>query len=722
MSDRRPGKSLEGFLAEAQEVVDAFGRGLLGLPGGGQPADPDLVNALFRSAHSLKGLAALFSLARLAALGHALEDLLDGLRMGRVQMADPIEGILLDAVDVFNALIADGGQGLAGGSERSSKQADALEARILAALSRPIEASRAPPEAADSKAPADPLDDLDLEPSVRGVLTEYEEHRLRENARARRDLYRVRAAFDLSSFDRDLSELSGRLKAVGEVLSTLPAPGIGAGDKIAFDFVFGTERGRSELEKAIDGTGAELLPIARKGAASATGDFGRPPPPAAAPAAVASPPGEGESAERLRHLVQTVRVDIHKLDRLMNVVGELVLAKSNLMAAAEALKAERIPAELSAQIFRETRNLERRLDELQAGILDVRMVPLAQVFDKLARMLRKVSREANKEVDLRVSGGDVELDKLIVEELSDPLMHLIRNAVDHGIEAQELREQRGKSRRGTLTLGAYQKGNHVVVELSDDGGGIDRHRVLEVALERGLLGEAEARSLTRRELVNLIFLPGFSTARAVSSLSGRGVGLDVVKNNIANLSGIIDVESEEGKGTVMRITLPITLAILQALIVEAAKRTYAIPLNSVLEIATARESDIRTIEGREVLSLRDQTLPLIRLAKLFRLREAPRGARDRSYVVVVGLAQERVGIVVDGLAGEQDVVIKPLGGVLGAVRGIAGATDLGHRRTVLVLDIGAILEESAQGGAPDGDDGVTAGKRGDSLGATRVAG
>ena len=388
-----------------------------------------------------------------------------------------------------------------------------------------------------------------------------------------------------------------------------------------------------------------------------------------------------------------MRVDIGKLDRLMNIVGELVIAKSNLLSVAETLKAERIPTELSAQLFREGRNLERRLEELQAGVLDVRMVPLSQVFDKLARMLRKVAREAKKDVDLEVHGGDVELDKLIVEELSDPLMHLIRNAVDHGIESPDAREKAGKGRKGRLTLGALQKGNQVVVEVSDDGRGIDRRRVIEVAIERNLVAAADAPSLSERDVLALLFQPGFSTAREVSELSGRGVGLDVVKTNIANLSGVIDVVSEEGRGTRMLITLPVTLAILQALIVEVAGRTFAIPLNAVLEITTIRQGEVRTLQGREVIDLRQSTLPLVRLRRLFELAGG-REAGPVSYVVVVGLGRERVGLVVDALLGQRDIVIKPLGRLLGNVRGIAGATDLGQRQTVLVLDVGSILDET----------------------------
>jgi two-component system chemotaxis sensor kinase CheA len=382
----------------------------------------------------------------------------------------------------------------------------------------------------------------------------------------------------------------------------------------------------------------------------------------------------------------------------MNVVGELVLVKSALHAVADRLKVDGADPVLASELLRSNRNLERKLDELQAGILEVRMVPLEQIFDKLARMVRKIARELGKEIDFEVSGGDVELDKLIVEELSDPLMHLIRNAIDHAIEPSDVRAAAGKPRAGKVRLVAEQKGNHVQIVVEDDGAGIDEGRVREVALARGLASEAGVAEMGRRDVLNLVFVPGFSTARQVTALSGRGVGLDVVKNNIANLSGIIELATERGRGTRFEITLPVTLAIIRALVVSAAGRTYAVPLNSVLEILELRGKDVRTLSTREVISLRGSTVPLVRLGRFFGL--AGPSSPDSFFVVVVGLAQERLGVAVDALVGQQDIVVKPLGPHLHGVRGIAGATDLGNRRTVLVLDVGAIIEEVVSGDAP----------------------
>jgi two-component system chemotaxis sensor kinase CheA len=397
----------------------------------------------------------------------------------------------------------------------------------------------------------------------------------------------------------------------------------------------------------------------------------------------------------IRSVSQAVRVDISKLDRLMNLVGELVLVKTSLLQIAERLRSGDESTTLGLELHRESRALDRKLNELQGGILEVRMVPLEQIFDKLSRMVRKLARDLGKQVEFEARGGEVELDKLIVEDLSDPLMHLIRNALDHAIEPPDVRAERRKAPSGRITLSAEQKGSHVVISVEDDGTGIDENKIREATVRRGVISAEAAAQLSRRDALNLIFLPGVSTAKEVSSLSGRGVGMDVVKNNIAAMSGIIDVHTEAGKGTRFEITLPITLAIIRALVVSAAGRTYAVPLNSVLEIVTITPAELRTIETREVISLRGATLPLIRLGRFFGSNaEPPPGPL---FVVVVGLAQERLGVAVDGLVGQQDIVVKPLGRALGGVRGIAGATDLGNRRTILVLDVGSIIGEVVHG-------------------------
>ncbi len=689
MADRRSQKAVSEFLSEAQENVETLAKNLLHLEAArrGEEADPAALNAVFRGAHSLKGLSSMFGVERMAGLAHALEDLLDEIRMGRRALDGPTLDVLIEAPDLLERIL---GEEATGGPATTGPAAEDLSRRL-----------RTAGEPADLAGGS--LGEYDLGPEVLAVLTEYEQHRLAANARKGVSLYRVRAAFDLATFDQGLARLNAALLPLGEVVSTLPSAKRGDPSTIAFEVLFGSKEPGDAVRAAV-GARAEVIEVPRRAAPAARAAGAPPASPAAAGAAGAAAgprPVDGSEAS-LRSVSQAVRVDIRKLDKLMNTVGELALVKANLFRLAETARS--VGAALGLELHREARALERRLDELQGGILEVRMVPLSQVFDKLTRMVRKISREVAKEIDFQVSGGDVELDKLIVEELSDPLMHLIRNAIDHGIEPAERRERAGKPRAGRVSLLARQRGNHVEIVVEDDGAGIDEARVREVALQRGLVDGDALREMSRRDALNLIFLPGFSTARQVTALSGRGVGMDVVKSNIAALSGIIDLATEKGRGTRFEVTLPVTLAIVRALVVTVSGHTYAVPLNSVLEVLSLEPGEVCTIEGREVLNLRGSTLPLVRLGRFFGVDgqgPAPEFAWSvgKLFVVVVGLAQERLGIAVDDIAGQQDIVAKPLGSALTGVRGVAGATDLGSRGTVLVLDVGAIIEEVVGGAA-----------------------
>ncbi len=567
----------------------------------------------------------------------------------------------------------------------------------------------------------DVLDQVGIDPQIRAVFTEYEEHRLRENVKKGVGLWKVRAAFSLNDFDVRLTELNRLLKPLGEVVSTLPSAQPGDDASIAFDLIFGSSRSREEVAEALPAD-VSLEPLTRRpfnptppsprptsspspnpltsrrfswDDTSSTGSAltPAPQPSPSSPSGFASSPSRMTGDASLRSLTNTVRVDIGRLDALMNSIGELLLVRGNLERLAESARASTgaaLPKLWGQELQREARALARRLDELQKGVLEVRMVPLVQVFDKLARLMRRLVRESGKEVDFDMSGGDVELDKLIVEELSDPLMHLLRNALDHGIERPLERAGQGKGARATIGLYARQQGNHVVIEVTDDGAGLDEARIREVALERGVVSVEQTEEMDQRELLNLVFQPGFSTRRDVSELSGRGVGLDVVKTNLQRLSGLIDIDSRRGHGTTFTLTLPLTLAIIRALMVNVSQRTYAIPLNSVLEIVSVRDAELRTIEKREVFEVRGQTMPFVRLARVFSLPAEPRAVH---YVVVVGLAQQRVGLAVDELLGQQDIVTKPLSGRLRGTPGVSGATELGDRRAVLVLDVGALIEE-----------------------------
>jgi two-component system chemotaxis sensor kinase CheA len=403
----------------------------------------------------------------------------------------------------------------------------------------------------------------------------------------------------------------------------------------------------------------------------------------------------GDTPLSAKSMSRTVRVDIGKMDELMNIVGELVLAHSSISAIANRMRGEGF-SRLAVDLGKASKLLERKLSDLQKGVLDIRMIPVGQLYEKMARIVRKISREQGKMVELKFFGADTELDKLIVEDISDPMMHIIRNAIDHGIETPEQRRALGKDEKGTISISAFQKGSHVVIAIQDDGNGIDIERVKANALAKGLVQDVG--NVTDKEALEYIFLPGFSTTDTVSEISGRGVGMDVVKNNIASISGMVDIETSKGGGACFSITLPITLAIIKALIISCAGRTYALPITSIRESLLVTERDITTVERREVIQVRDTTLPLLRLDAFFAInRQTVRPSEF--YVVVVGIAEKRLGIVVDALLGQQDIVIKPLGTIFKGFRGITGAADLGDRGTILVLDAGGILAEAMKSGS-----------------------
>ncbi len=711
MADRGD-KAFQEFLSEAQEIVESLARdlGLLDAQRQTGQRDPDVVNSAFRAVHSLKGISGLFGLGTMTQLAHALETLLDRLRLGKVDLGTRVLDLLFESVELFGQQVTDLSEG---------RELDA--ARVADYLRRLGDETS---EKAAQVAAAPVMGGFLLDPSILGVLTEYEEHRLKESIKAGKLLYRVRVAFDLMAIEDGLESLKTKLKPVGEVLSYLPSAEMRSDNAIELDVLVASAVGEAAVIDATRGLGASVETVARAGpapeppsppgggsipTAAPAAPVAAPVVPAASAAAAKGPPAasaghepdENDAGERpdkegpsLRSVTQTVRVDIRKLDHLMNVVGELSLARAGITRILEELRLTAGMAELAQRLHREVRVLERRIDELQGGILEVRMVPLGQVFDKLSRLVRKVSRDAGKEIALSISGAETELDKLIVEELSDPLMHIIRNSIDHGMEDPDTRRRAGKPAMGTITVAAGQKGNHVLIEISDDGGGFDEEKILETAIKKGLIDPGAATELSRRDLLNLVFLPGFSTRQTATELSGRGVGMDVVKTNIARLSGLIDVRSRRGHGTEIAITLPITLAIIQALVVKTAGRTYALPLGSVLESLTVDATEVATIEGREVIGLRGQTLALVRLDEFFQLVGAGARRAGRRFVVVVGLAHHRVGLVVDELIGQEDVVVKSLGRALAGIPGISGATELGGHETVLVLDVAAIVEEA----------------------------
>ena len=782
-------KAREEFFSEAQEIVDGLSRDLLALDDvcrrGG--SDAELVNDVFRAVHTLKGLSGLFGAAMMSGLSHELENLLDDLRLGRIELTSQVLDLLFQSVELYGRILA----AAKGDAPEPAQEVKAL----LASLGQVAQQK--------GGGGGSVVAQYELDPGLLGVLTEYEEHRLRTNLQAGLSLYRMRVQFQLATIDSALDDLKAKTRPHGEIITFLPTGEGGDAESVELEILVASRENLGVLRGAVAGPNITVEEVRRRDGAPSpaasippprmegadpfatsaegtgfsmsppTTDVGGAPPrgaqqrgvdplaltdegqgvtrTSAPPAAPSFPPaqpgtyppggipgmpipggggmsglGSGGSSPggmgsmgsaagsrelTLRSVTQTVRVDIRKLDHLMNIVGELAIVRGVVARLSERVRLDPELKEIAPDLHRLHRSFDRHLAQMQNGILEVRMVPLGQVFDKLARIVRQISREHDKQVNLVITGAETEIDKLIVEELSDPLMHMIRNAIDHGIEDKDERMRVGKPPVGTIALNAFQKGNHVVLEIEDDGKGMDPAVIVAAALRRGLVSELEAREMSTKEILAIVFQPGFTTRDDVTSLSGRGVGMDIVKTNISKLGGVVDISSEVGIGTKMTITLPITLAIISVLMLEVAGRTFCMPLASVEEAIVFDDSMIKTFEGREVMTQRGATLPIVRLAKLFNLEgwrpgvwinesaptpkppEVRPGRKAKSYVVVATVADRRVGFIVDRLVGQQDIVIKALGKSLKKARGLAGATELGDQRVGLVLDAAALINE-----------------------------
>ena len=668
MEDKKKDEPYLEFIAEAEEILEVISKNLLTMEESQDRLSPhpDIINAIFRGVHTLKGIAGMMGFNNITELSHTLENMLDAMRMGKLTLTSVVIKLLFESTDMLRKLI-----------ENVSRDGnDNIDTSRL--LSDIVNILKKKPEAAA----AHKLEELDLDANVLKVLTEYENHRLEENLRLGANIFEITAGFSLETFDKDLNQINSMVSGFGEVITTLPSSGASPDIGIEFKLIIGTKEDLNYVTSILSGANVKIREIKyqRKNEKIKSG-------------------GEHEEAQAaespssVKSLSMTVRVNINRLDRLLNIVGELVLNKAVITHISKNLRVVEGFSEWAIELEKAARTLDKKLNELQEGLMEVRMVPLNNLFDRLTRMARKLSRESGKIIDIRIFGEETELDRLMIEEIADPLMHIVRNSVDHGIETQEDRIKLGKNEIGTIKLSATQKGGHVVIEVEDDGSGINIKRVKDIAVEKGLI--ALNSSLTEKEAIDLLFTPGFSTSKVVTEVSGRGVGLDVVRKNLIKLNGTIDIETKEKAGTRFIITLPLTLMILKALIVQVADDIFALPINSVSESLMITKSDIQTVERREVIQLRERTLPILRLEDAFDMKSKDVNP-DSMYVVVVGSGNRKIGFVVDALLGQQEIVIKSLGKILSGIQGVAGATELGNRKTVLVLDVAALIEESVQ--------------------------
>jgi two-component system, chemotaxis family, sensor kinase CheA len=646
--------SKKEFISEAEDLLEESQRLVLEIQDTlTSGLNPDSINALFRTMHTLKGVSGLFGLEGIMSISHALEALMDDVRLGKAPMNHKVTGFLLNNLDIIKNLV----DAISMGEE---------EGEVSHTL-KEIESFRSSLKTVGGGAG----EGTGIDASIMRVLSEYEEHRLKANIREGKGIYLVRAVFTLDVFDRSLEELTKIIKKKGELISTLPTSSEIPQGSIGFNLMFGSVKPVEEIKKDLKFV-LDVLVQAGSGQPQST------------PALPVKSPDI-----QLKSTSTTVRVDIDKLDRILNTIGELTLAKGAVKRIGSELMENFGRTELVYDIHKISQTLERRLAELQDQVLEIRMVPIGQIFTRLGQIVRRYSREIGKEIELVVFGEETELDKYLAEEIVDPLMHLIRNAVDHGIEPPEVRKRKGKNEFGTILLKAYQKGNHVVIEIRDDGSGIDTVKVRKKAVEKGLVDKDA--QLQDSEIIDFIFTPGFSTKDEVSEVSGRGVGMDVVKDKLSTLGGFAEVETIKDSGTTFMLTLPITLAIMKALIVRAGIERFAVPLTSMSETLIVEHKDIQRVEGKEVYYLRGEMLPIIRVNDFFNIEG---DKSERSFVVLVGFGERRFGLLVDELFGQQEIVIKSLGSYLEKLRGFAGAAEIGKHEVILVLDAESLVDES----------------------------
>ncbi|MBI5237983.1 MAG: chemotaxis protein CheA [Deltaproteobacteria bacterium] len=646
------------FLAEADDILSTMGKALVDMNSSLKHGAPDrkTLHSIFRSAHTLKGMSGIYGLKDMECLSHGVEDVLEALRLGKIVLTEELVGLIMGAHGLLEKIV------MAKGTSDNSSEVDDIKALLQrSSHGRPCLKAKKSPE------------------RFLSALTDYEEHRLHENMQQGRNLFIVNAVFNISDFDKKYSSLAEALGKDAEIIATLPTLPSSrrvSGD-IAFSMLVGTAKDRefiSGVAKAVteaDVTAPEelRLPSAHE----------------AQPGLIAKNGWEEHSRAHgpARH-TDTVRVSIHKLDSVMNTISVLGILRSGMARLSVELMHERSLSSYGIALSRMERQFEKRISELRDSVLDLRMVPIGQLFARFETNMARLESQSGRRVLTSWKGADTELDKLIIEKLSDPLMHIIRNAVDHAIEQPAVREAAGKPAEGSVTVSARQRGSHVLIEVRDDGVGMDEEDICRRAVGKGLLRPDAADRLSMQEKLGLIFLPGFSTKDAVTSSSGRGVGLDVVRENVARLNGVIDIDTVKGKGTAFIITIPSTLAIIQVVIVEDGLRRYAIPVSSIIEIVELGAAEALMIGADGEIDLNGRKMPTVRLSGFFgHGAEAQKPAR---YGIVAGLAEARLCVTVECLVEELDVVVKPLPSVI-TPPGIAGAADMGERGILLVIDV-----------------------------------
>ena len=703
---------LSVFLDEAKEHLQSLNDNIMVLEQ--DPENEDCINEIFRSAHSMKGMAGTMGYTRMQNLTHDMEDVFSDVRAGKIKIKSADIDVLLQCLDAIQGYVDNITENQDEGTEEHQNIIKSL-ADIRNGVSGGGADSAEAPAASDAPAAAEAAPGADGTTDYHAIRLDASVKSTLEEAKAQgKKLWGVTVHIQESCIlkaARGFLVFKG-LEEIGEIAVSEPNTQDIEDEKFDFSFslILITDEGKEKVEEIVkavsevegcecgefDPSGAKAVedkdeaaeasaaPAAEAPAAAAPPAAPAANTPAPAPAAGGGGGAGGKKPAGKPVVNRTVRVDIEKLDVLMNLVSELIIAKNSLISAANTSGVS------SSGVNEQIEYLESVTTNLHESVMKVRMVPIESVLQKFPRMIRDLNKTLGKKMELTMTGEDTEMDRTVVDEIGDPLMHLIRNSADHGIESADLRAQRGKPEVGQIFLHAFQDGNSVVIEVGDDGNGIDAEAVKNKAIEKGVVSPEQAALLTEKQCVELLFHPGFSTAKQVSEISGRGVGLDVVKSKVESLSGEVTVKTKLGEGSTWVIRLPLTLAIIQALMVIVGDEKYAIPLDSIQSIEDVSPADLKLVENKEVINLRGSVTPIVRLNKVLDT-ESTKSPDEDMVVVITRKGDQQMGLVIDELMGQQEIVIKPLGKYTNKCKLISGATILGDGEIALILDTNAIF-------------------------------
>jgi two-component system chemotaxis sensor kinase CheA len=677
---------LQIFIEESNEHVQSLNQCLLQIEK--DPDDKDVLNEIFRVAHTIKGMAGTMGFTKMTKLTHIMENVLHAIRNDEIKVTSDLVDVLfkcLDALENYvSSVVATSGEG-----DKEYKD-------IIAALNGILENKGTVGGNAPAQAEAPVVKaDTGKYATAQMEFDEFEQHAVNKAVDIGMNALKITVALNKGCLLKSARAfiVFQTLERYGEIIKAQPSVQDIEDEKFDFEFtviVVSKENDKlffkelnsiAEIEEVVVSTVEKFESVKKENDSKAEVVETH----HAEHADRTQKEAEGQDAAKqnaVKKTQRTVRVDIDRLDVLMNLVGELIITKTRL---------EETDITTKPQEYHETLEyLERITTNLNDAVMKVRMVPVETVFNRFPRMIRDIAKDLGKEIELIMSGEETELDRTVIDEIGDPLIHLLRNSCDHGLESVEKRKQLGKPEVGKINLTAYQSGNNVIIEVTDDGAGINTEKVKSKAVEKGLLTKEEAASMSQQEAIELLFRPSFSTAEKITGLSGRGVGLDVVKTKIEQLGGTVEVETQAGKGSSFFIKLPLTLAIYQALLVNVGTEKYAIPLGSIYQIYNWKADDIKTVQGQDIILLRNMVVPITRLADTLEVQDSKSREQKQLKIVIVRKGEKLTGLVVDSVIGQQEIVIKSLGRLLSGIKYFAGATILGDGNVALIIDVNSI--------------------------------